>query len=148
MLHHGELLQHDCFYSENLRTAKQLKMDNKTRDFIKDVLGAVIDAPMRDAAEIGEYLIGKSDSAVNAALAVSLSLGLIDTSTEKCVRAVMREELPRGVRELKIGGTDLNALGICGERTGRVLSALLLMVARGALKNEREELLFEAPKLV
>ena len=56
--------------------------------------------------------------------------------------------IPRSTKDLKIGGADLGAIGIKGERTGRVLAALLLMAARGEIANEKEALLEKAPTIL
>ena len=131
-----------------LRTAKALRLDNKTRDLVRSVLDAILKAPLAEREAVGAYLIGRTDEVVLAALHVSMALGYVDEDMKDKMLSVMTEGRPRFVKELSVNGNDLKQVGISGELTGRVLSHLLYEVATGKIKNERDLLTEEATKFV
>ncbi len=110
----------------------------------------------RGMTDFGEYsmlkLMGKTTDDFPAELAryeyICGRMGQdhADAAVELC-RKLTRENKPRRVSDLKINGTDLMSLGLSGRAIGQTLDALLDMVIRGEVENERESLVRCAKKL-
>lgn len=62
-------------------------------------------------------------------------------------RKMERENAPRTLRELKIGGKEVQALGIPAARTGEVLQELLLYCALDGTQNEKSKLMRRVQKI-
>lgn len=65
----------------------------------------------------------------------------VTTDTSARLADLSLRGVPVSVSELAIGGADVVALGIRGERVGRLLDEVLTLVMQGKLENEREPLL-------
>lgn len=77
---------------------------------------------------------------------VTAALSLMESLTGEFKDKARLEELilsgrPCKISELKIGGRDITALGVVGERVGEILRSAVIAVMRGEIKNDIDELL-------
>ncbi len=69
------------------------------------------------------------------------------TLTQAELDLVVNGDAPLSLSALKAGGEDMKEIGFVGKEIGEALERLLIMTAKGELKNEREALLSAAGKL-
>ena len=131
-----------------LAAAARLKCDNKLRDGVKLIITALPRFDKKDREAVGEYLVGVDDKTLKHSINVALALGIISADIAEYIEGIAALGLPRRVGELPLGGNELKALGMKGEKIGEALSHLLREVASGRLICDRELLLSEARKLL
>ena len=65
---------------------------------------------------------------------------------EKTVQKIIREDMPRGLKDLQVTGSDLAETGLEGRLIGDCLEHLLDLVMRKALPNSKDALMAEAAR--
>lgn len=67
---------------------------------------------------------------------------------QKIADKMKEEGAPRSLKELKINGNDLLAIGVKPEKIGKILNELFLFAIENGVRNERELLLNRAESLI
>ncbi len=119
----------------------RLKADNKTKELGLSVLGNLTLSDSMTDVELKLYLQRISDEGALAAAKVSSALGNCSYAIYSKLYIMISENTPRRISHLAIGGDDLLKAGYKGEEIGRMLSKLLLLVAKGDLQNEKKDLI-------
>ena len=121
--------------------ARELKMDNKTRDKGISVLSNLINSEQIFDVSLREYLIGKGEDEALCAARLSEALGIAPQGTEERVRSLISGGAVRSLSMLAIGGRELAAVGFVGAEIGEALCHLLRAVAVGECENEKDALI-------
>lgn len=132
------------------RALHSLKMSNKDRIGTKKLLEAVRNIknePFSDSFSARKFVSRFCASASDGALLAFL-LGYDDGNMKKLIEKTEKEEFPRKIDELAIGGSEILALGASGRMTGEVLSYLLRKVLEEPSINGKKELIVLAKKYI
>ncbi|MEG2144734.1 MAG: HD domain-containing protein, partial [Oscillospiraceae bacterium] len=80
---------------------------------------------------------------------IALARNKYYTEIEERIEILLKENPPLTLRNLKLGGQDIIALGVApGPDVGKVLKALNQMAAENLVKNERSSLLAASKKII
>ena len=121
--------------------AARLKTDSQARDL--GALALTNDEKYDTSSELGLKIM-MNELGVEVArirLALEFALGKRDESTLGAVDSIIERRLEYRISDLDINGSEVAALGFVGAAIGSALSALLLRVMKGELKNQRDELI-------
>lgn len=121
--------------------ARELKMDNKTRDKGISVLSNLINSENITHVFLREYLIGRADDEALMSARLSQILGIAPCGTVELMGRVIDEGTVRNLSMLAVDGKDIAALGFSGTEIGKVLMHLLRAAALGECANEKDALL-------
>lgn len=121
--------------------AKRIKMDTKTRETAVYVLNSLRELDKEKHCDPRIFLIGKSDVISFKCVKIASSLGICDPDTAEQIENLIKADAPRQLSQLKINGSDLLKLGIKGERIGKTLDEILLLVATEKIENNKEKIL-------
>lgn len=137
---------------------KRLKADNYTRKMVCELVGMHSKDMLPDEFHIKKLLSEKGEDFVRLLLAVKkadASAKAKDytnppelTEAEKIVDEIIKSGQPLFLKDLKIKGNDIVALGIKGEKIGELLEYLLDLVLSGKVENDYEKLLRCARELI
>ena len=157
-----EMLPCECEFSRASENARLVSLylvgSDKPRDsFDSTMLTLHTDNKIRvlgcsALSVVEEFSLNKVENALLAmrkygkdAVALALDAGLLagkyGECERKCENSAILSGLPFKISELEIGGRELMAQGLRGEKIGEVLDELLLAVIEGRVRNEREQLL-------
>lgn len=119
---------------------QRLRSDNKRKGFGASVLSA-INLPSSTREELHLLLVRCGAECAVGVLNLKRLLGVSNAVDMDLLMNIIDSGECYKVADMKINGEDLMSLGICGKNIGRTLETLLVKIASGEIKNEREELL-------
>jgi tRNA nucleotidyltransferase (CCA-adding enzyme) len=125
---------------------RALKSDNKRREFGSTVLSCV-NMPTATREDLNMLLLRCGAECAVGAIKLRVLLGLSSSRDVDALNNIVNSDACYRISDLKINGADLMALGIFGKAIKDTLEAALYKIAKGELKNEREELLRFAASL-
>lgn len=124
-----------------LSSAEELKMDNKMKKTGVSVLENLTLRQRPSEVELRLFLVGKDDNVSLMASRLCCRLGLCEADTCERVERLIEADSVRRLNQLAVGGKEMGDIGLSGEKISKMLRMLLLAVARGEIKNTKEELL-------
>lgn len=124
-----------------LSSAEELKMDNKMKKTGVSVLESLTLRQRPSEVELRLFLVGKDDNVSLMASRLCCRLGLCESDTCERVERLIEADSVRRLNQLAVGGKEMGDIGLSGEKISKMLRMLLLAVARGEIKNTKEELL-------
>lgn len=123
-----------------LSSMARLKADNKRRDFGEDVLEN-LGTRCENFLGITLLLIKSSPEVAEGVISLSELVTGKKTKAKEILQNLLQNGVCYRIGQLKIDGNDLKSLGISGRKIGEILNRLLLDIAYGKVKNEREALI-------
>ncbi len=126
--------------SEARALLSRLHTDRALRTLADEVL-SVLDMPKETDLDL--LMMARRIGYEGARIALTVVDFCRGETTDCAARlaALSLREIPINTADLAISGKDVVALGIRGERVGRLLEEVLTLVMQGKLENERETLL-------
>ena len=92
-------------------------------------------------SELRTYLVGKDDKVSLTAAKLCCRLGACEADTYERVRGLIESDSVRKLSQLAVGGREMSTIGLSGEEIGKMLQTLIFAVAKGDVKNTKEELI-------
>ena len=129
-----------------LSSAQELKMDNKMKKTGAAVLESLTLRRRPSESELRLFLVGKDDNVSLMASKLCCRLGLCEEDTYERVVKLIETDSVRRLNQLNVGGNEISAIGLSGEKIAKMLQMLLGAAAKGEIKNTKEELLKFAQK--
>lgn len=128
-----------------LRAMTSLRADNKRKSFGAQVL-ELSHRSIERTADLKRLAADSDAACARAAVALKYTLGTCGKEKTAELEAVLNSGCCLGLSDLKIGGSDLAALGLRGSEIGRTLKELLYEVIEEKTENSREALLSRVTK--
>ena len=126
---------------------ERLKTDSALRKHADAVISAYCEYKMENRYDALSILSRYGEEVSHSLVRV---IGLVRGENQReseILSDAISSGIPYSLKELGINGKDLIEIGAKGTRVGEILAGLLDLVMRGAIKNEREELISEAQKM-
>ncbi len=124
-------------FEERMRA---LRSDNATIKAGRAVLYALGRHSLKSKADLIDLCLDIVAEYASLSVRVAAALSLADSSTLAALDEILKTT-PITLKDLRISGKDLSAIGLAGEEIGRTLSRLLRSAALGEVENEKEALL-------
>ena len=123
------------------KAAVRLRTDAKTRELGTAVLAAVGSFTLSEERGIARALNKLGRDGAEQLVGLEILLGGADPSLAERLAIFLDNKHPYRISDLKIGGSDLLAIGLRGKEIGDALDRLILGVIDGKYENERNTLL-------
>ncbi len=118
---------------------QRLRSDNRRKNFGVSVLDS-LSLPTSKKNEQHILLVGCGWECAAGVMKLKILLGLSSEGELASLTDIINSGACYRIRDMRINGDDLKALGFVGADIGNTLGALLYKIAKGEVKNEREEL--------
>ena len=122
-----------------------LRTDTKHKKYGESVLLHLCDATDSDI-DLRLLLVNAGEECAIGVLKLKILLGLGSEELLTRLTDIIASGACYRISDMQINGNDLAELGIKGREIGETLNSLLLMIAKGEVENNREELLKEVSK--
>lgn len=117
-----------------------LRTDSKHKNFGVKVLAHLSDKAETDT-DLRLMLVNVGEECAIGVIKLKILLGLSDKTVLVRLKSILASGFCFRISDMKINGNDLTMLGIKGRKIGETLNALLIMIAKGEVENEKESLI-------
>ncbi len=124
-----------------LETAKLLKLSNKRKDYIKNMLCLIGGSVPQNRAEVKICLNRAENEFSDFLLYLKFICGVDTEKIRECYAEILRGGEPYKISHLAVSGDDLAARGIRGKTIGETLDRLLAAVIANPQLNRKETLI-------
>ena len=125
---------------------QSLRSDNKHKRFGLCVLQN-LSASTESESDIRRLLVKAGEVCALGVIDLKILLGLAGGESLDLYNKILSSDPCYRISDMNINGNDLAEIGIKGKGIGEALNKLLLLIADGEVKNEREELIIVAKTL-
>lgn len=130
---------------EPKKILRELKLDNKSRDFISSLIIDLKEDMKPDRICLKKMLITRDFSQIRSVIALKKAFGEDEkkcNAMENIIDDIEKQGECVKISQLAVDGNDVkSAGGFSGKQIGEVLSNLLYMVIDGKINNNREEIM-------